>query len=210
MSYKKFAELVRNNATYEDLVALIFDNECLIHEDAILHLCCRYNHVDVCCLLIDYGACVNTFFGPLNVLMTAVTYGNTQMVKILIERGVNLDAINNFGLTALSISIMLCRYEITDILVKANGINFEPNGVMNKMLFYSHNGQHNNFTKISNKIYETNDMFLKQIVRGTNDNIQRFLNLNLTCSEKCVDDVTKELFEKDEFSSALDIMEHYK
>ena len=56
--------------------------------------------------------------------MNAVRYCNTNIVKKLLERNVNVNAVNKFGNTVLHLAAWNGHSEILDMLVDQIGINF--------------------------------------------------------------------------------------
>ncbi|WP_026997368.1 ankyrin repeat domain-containing protein [Flectobacillus major] len=123
--YKAFEILLKNNAnvniydTYEGSSALI--------EAASS----KYYHVKFVEALLQHGANVNDVQKIKNepdkiksVLMKAAKTGNINLIKLLIEKGANLNYQNSYKQTALSEAVMRERYNIVLYLLE-NGADYK-------------------------------------------------------------------------------------
>jgi len=59
-------------------------------------------------------------------LMLAAITGNTRIVELLIERGANLDKINDFGEAALSLAAHQGHAPFLELLLDKRGIAWMP------------------------------------------------------------------------------------
>jgi len=59
-------------------------------------------------------------FGGSSPLISAAVFGKTEMAKVLIDAGVDLNFQNNDGSTALHTAAFFCRLEIVQILLEKN------------------------------------------------------------------------------------------
>jgi ankyrin repeat protein len=70
-----------------------------------LHYACTRGHIDVAQFLIANGATVDAMsLGNTTPLMMAVQSGNEQLVKLLLDKGADLQLRNNNGLSAIDIA----------------------------------------------------------------------------------------------------------
>lgn len=65
------------------------------------------------------------------VFMNAVRYCNTNLVKKLLKRNVNVNAVNKFGNTVLHLAAWNGHSEIIDMLIEQKEINFQARNFAN-------------------------------------------------------------------------------
>jgi ankyrin repeat protein len=86
---------------------LVLKNKALIDHISWtpLHYACARGHLDVAQFLIANGAIVDSMsLGDTTPLMMAVQSGNEQLVKLLLDKGADLQLRNSQGLTAIDIA----------------------------------------------------------------------------------------------------------
>jgi ankyrin repeat protein len=78
------------------------DDSCITDDgNTPLHLAADRGHLEVCRLLLDWGAKLDTMCGMKDTaLHHAARFGHLPVVKLLVERGANVRLKNSYGQTA--------------------------------------------------------------------------------------------------------------
>lgn len=122
---------IRARCSFETLMLLVefgadpfdFDNEGV----SVFDIAITYNNIDMVNYLIEHGRDVNqtnrrSGFTP---LMAAACYGRTEIAKILIENGVDQNARDSKGFTALDFARKMNKKSVLELL------QYDPNAPKN-------------------------------------------------------------------------------
>lgn len=87
-----------------------------------IHAAVMYNNLEVVRQHIEAGTDINVKepFSGSTPIITATTFGKTEIAKLLIDSGVDLSIANNDGSTPLHSAAFFCRLEIVQLLLDAN------------------------------------------------------------------------------------------
>ncbi|WP_455756028.1 ankyrin repeat domain-containing protein [Sulfurimonas sp.] len=106
-----------------DLLMLIIDNGADIFElddegVSIFDMAITYNNIDMVNFLIEKGVDVNKTNrrSGFTSLMAAACYGRVEIAKILIEQGVNQDAIDAKGFSAVDFARKMNKKSVLELL----------------------------------------------------------------------------------------------
>jgi ankyrin repeat protein len=90
-----------------------------------LHYACREKNLDIIKVLLANGANVNsknrysTFYPIFDVLTSMVKKDSFQIVKLLIDKGVDIDAVDSFGNTALHYAVEKENLDLIELIIKS-------------------------------------------------------------------------------------------
>lgn len=100
------------------------------------------NEVDLARLLIENGASLTSTIHSLSLIEVACYNGSVKMLELLIEKGIDINAINNFNNTPLKLSIYYRKVEVILFLIEnnANVSGIDLNGCLSDPLERYENG----------------------------------------------------------------------
>jgi ankyrin repeat protein len=199
---KYILEKYSNKLNIETIISLIDsdwilekyiqNNQKKVDINKLLITACEYKKIKTLKKLINLGADINVLSGDKNLLMIAIENNDLEMVKFLVERGINLEHYyiesgeEELKITPFIMSIITNNQDIFRYLIEA-GVDIN-NGFP---LFFAIDSKNLNMAKIILKRGETptkeeqKESLLKSIVENKVEFVKLFLenNFDLTKSE---------------------------